>query len=72
MRSIKTIGGHILAILFGLLNCFGLALCDEPSGAPSVFVVLVDVSGSMDDPFPAPIQTKLKDTTKLHDVRRRL
>ena len=40
--------------------------------APLTFIVLIDVSGSMDDKFPAPVQPILTDSTKLMDVKRRL
>ncbi|MBX7168089.1 MAG: PKD domain-containing protein [Pirellulales bacterium] len=39
---------------------------------PLVFIVLIDVSGSMRYPFPAPVQPVLSDTSKLDDVKRRL
>ncbi|MBL8889810.1 MAG: hypothetical protein JNL67_07505 [Planctomycetaceae bacterium] len=76
MKGLKLVLGRLISMLLGLVALAGMGhnimLADQPSGTPSVFVVLVDVSGSMDDPFPAPVQTRLKDSTKLHDVRRRL
>jgi von Willebrand factor type A domain len=56
-----------------------LALCSRPTAThaqetkpPSTFFVVIDVSGSMDDRFPAPVQPVLSDSTKIMDVKRRL
>ena len=39
---------------------------------PPIFLVIIDISGSMNDRFPAPVQPILTDATKLMDVKRRL
>jgi PKD repeat protein len=66
----------LLTTVVSLLVCLAWGKPDlrgeETSGPPTIFVVLIDKSGSMDHPFPAPIQARLSDVTKLQDVRRRL
>ncbi len=47
-------------------------LMSQDMRPPMTFIVVTDVSGSMNDRFPAPIQARLSDSTKLLDVRRRL
>ena len=49
-----------------------MPLIGQEMRPPMTFVVVIDVSGSMDDEFPAPIQPNLPDSTKLLDVKRRL
>ncbi len=39
---------------------------------PPTFLLVIDISGSMNDRFPAPVQPVLTDATKLMDVKRRL
>ena len=45
---------------------------EQLTNPPMTFLVVVDVSGSMTDRLPAPIQPVLSDSTKLMDVKRRL
>ena len=47
-------------------------LISQDMRPPLTYFVINDVSGSMNDRFPAPIQARLSDSTKLLDVQRRL
>ncbi len=66
---------HSLAILLLVLvvpgsPCFAV---DDPVKPPGLtYLVAVDISGSMNDPLPAPVQADLTRTSKLEDVRGRL
>jgi PKD repeat protein len=74
VRHLNRISTLIFKVTFLMFLNGGLETtsADEPVGPPTTFIVLVDISGSMDDPFPAPIQQRLEDSSKLLDVKRRL
>jgi PKD repeat protein len=61
----------VLAASVALLSTTGLAGAQDLR-TPMTFLVCIDRSGSMLDKFPAPVQVRLSDATKLEDVKRRL
>ncbi len=66
-------------LLSAMISVAALSIGSRPSHAvaqetraPLTFVVVIDISGSMEDRFPAPVQARLGDSTKLMDVKRQL
>ncbi|MCM2374569.1 PKD domain-containing protein [Aporhodopirellula aestuarii] len=63
----------IVVVLICAMLTFALPIfAAEPTHAPMTFVVVIDISGSMDDDLPSPIQPILSDKTKIANVRRKV
>jgi plastocyanin len=73
--SLKKCLSEFLVVFWLLEFAIGSAFSQErisQLGPPKHFFVLVDISGSMLDSFPAPVQPRLADANKLSDVKYRL
>ena len=73
--SLKKFLSEFLVMLLLFEFARGTAFSQErisQLGPPKHFFVLVDISGSMLDSFPAPVQPRLADANKLSDVKYRL